>query len=87
MALKLWSDLSERMAMRLNSLSTDRASAAKCYSDICASHKTRGAVGGLSEGCNLSSPIPVLVTGMRAAPRRGAGSALSAQGPGLAGSQ
>jgi hypothetical protein len=58
--------LSARMVMRLNSMSTDRASAAKCYSDICASHMTRGAVGGLSEGCNLSFLlIPVTSTGMR----------------------
>jgi hypothetical protein len=36
----------------------------------CASHKTRGAVGGVSEDGNLSfCLIPVLVTGMRAAPR------------------
>ncbi|PND21428.1 hypothetical protein CN934_13560 [Ensifer sp. MMN_5] len=37
---------------------TKTSSSSKGYSDLGASHKTRGAVEYSSEGCNLSSPYP-----------------------------
>ncbi|PND19991.1 hypothetical protein CN934_19985 [Ensifer sp. MMN_5] len=61
------------------------AAGSKCYSDLCAPHKTRGAVGNVSEDCILSTLIPVLVTGIQQRRVCGAGSVFSAQGLGLAG--
>jgi hypothetical protein len=74
MALKLWSVLSARMAMRLNSLSTDGAPLLLIVADQ------------WTKTCNLSSVlIPLLVTGIQQRRVCGAGSVLSAQGLGLAG--
>ncbi len=57
----------------------ETCSSSTCYSDLCASHKTRGAVGNLSEDCNLSSVLIVLVTAMKQRRVCGAGSVLSAK--------
>jgi hypothetical protein len=64
---------------------TKTSSSSKGYSDLGASHKTRGAVGKLIGGLHLFSPHPCLVTGIQQRRVCGAGSVLSAQGLGLAG--